>query len=241
MSGIKPGWLGNDFVMVHLDLVDALGGSLEAALLIGRLHYRAGTGWWTATRAELMEQTRLTKARLDRAVKEAREAGFIETRPVSPTDATLQWRLILDDEETLPTPTGFQEGGSEILGGPLPESGITSSKTIETLLGDPDPEPPKGKRRRATTYPPDYKPKPGHFDLAASLRVDLRIEGPQFRDHHTAKASKFVDWDAALRTWIRNAAKFRGEGNVIPIGDAGLWGNGTEPLLPPPPKRDIFG
>ena len=33
-------------------------------------------------------------------------------------------------------------------------------------------------------------------------------ETTKFFDHHIAKASKFADWDAAWRNWIRNAVKF---------------------------------
>ena len=32
-----------------------------------------------------------------------------------------------------------------------------------------------------------------------------------FCDHHKAKASKFTDWEAAFRNWIRNDAKFNGQ------------------------------
>lgn len=64
------------------------------------------------------------------------------------------------------------------------------------------------KPKRATQRPADFRPSQSHIDLAASLDVDLRAEWQQFCDHHDAKGSTFKDWPAALRTWIRNAAKF---------------------------------
>ncbi len=36
-------------------------------------------------------------------------------------------------------------------------------------------------------------------------------EAARFADHHDAKGNAFADWDAAFRTWMRNAVKFRGE------------------------------
>jgi hypothetical protein len=43
--------------------------------------------------------------------------------------------------------------------------------------------------------------------------LDFEEEVGAFVDHHTAKGSSFKDWDAALRTWIRNSAKWsRGNG-----------------------------
>lgn len=40
------------------------------------------------------------------------------------------------------------------------------------------------------------------------LSVDLERETEQFLDHHRAKGSKFKDWTAAWRTWMRNAQKW---------------------------------
>lgn len=64
------------------------------------------------------------------------------------------------------------------------------------------------KPKRATQRPGDFRPDQAHVTLAAELGVDLRAEWQQFCDHHDAKGSTYKDWPAALRTWIRNAAKF---------------------------------
>jgi hypothetical protein len=32
-----------------------------------------------------------------------------------------------------------------------------------------------------------------------------------FKDYHLARGSLMVDWEAAFRTWLRNAARFRSE------------------------------
>jgi hypothetical protein len=62
--------------------------------------------------------------------------------------------------------------------------------------------------KRATQLPDDFRPGDKHVALAAELDVDLLSEWPQFCDHHRAKGSTMKDWNAALNTWIRNAARF---------------------------------
>jgi hypothetical protein len=45
--------------------------------------------------------------------------------------------------------------------------------------------------------------------------IDFDEEVSAFVDYHTAKGSPFKDWDSALRTWLRNSAKWsrNGTGN----------------------------
>lgn len=62
--------------------------------------------------------------------------------------------------------------------------------------------------KNATSLPDTFKPSDKAQALAAELGVNLRAEWPQFVDHHKARGSTMKDWDAALRTWIRNAHKF---------------------------------
>jgi len=45
--------------------------------------------------------------------------------------------------------------------------------------------------------------------VAKSAGVEMPWEWNKFKDHHQAKGSRFVSWDAAWRTWLRNAVDFR--------------------------------
>jgi hypothetical protein len=63
--------------------------------------------------------------------------------------------------------------------------------------------------KRAHQLPQGFAPTGSHKELAAELHVNLDNELAQFRDHHAAKGSLMKDWDAAFRTWLRNAAKFK--------------------------------
>ena len=58
--------------------------------------------------------------------------------------------------------------------------------------------------------PLGWAPSLKHAELARSVGSDLTAEILNFTDHHTAKASRFADWDAAFRTWLRNSQRFRG-------------------------------
>jgi hypothetical protein len=66
----------------------------------------------------------------------------------------------------------------------------------------------QGRVAKAITMPNGFAPKPGHEELALELMVDLGKEFAAFMDFHKSKGSTFKDWDAALRTWLRNAKKF---------------------------------
>lgn len=64
----------------------------------------------------------------------------------------------------------------------------------------------QSKRKRQ--LPEDFAPDATAIALAAKLGVVLSRELQQFRDHHSARGTTMLDWQAALRTWIRNARRF---------------------------------
>jgi hypothetical protein len=67
---------------------------------------------------------------------------------------------------------------------------------------------PRPKTVSAFALPDDFKPGAACWQLATEQGVSVDEELPAFCDYHRAKRSRFVDWQAAFRTWIRNAAKF---------------------------------
>ena len=67
---------------------------------------------------------------------------------------------------------------------------------------------------RARTIPDDWQPEP-FTDGSEAARIiatwttdALTGQGERFRDYHRAKGSKFVDWQAAWGTWVRNSVGF---------------------------------
>ena len=65
-----------------------------------------------------------------------------------------------------------------------------------------------GTPKRATQLPDDFEPDDTAASLAAELGVSLAAELPEFRDYHAARGKPMKDWQAALRTWLRNAKQF---------------------------------
>jgi hypothetical protein len=61
---------------------------------------------------------------------------------------------------------------------------------------------------QSRVLPDDFKPDETGVALAAKLGVNADTELEAFKDHHAANGSTFSDWQAAFRTWTRNAAKF---------------------------------
>ncbi len=66
-------------------------------------------------------------------------------------------------------------------------------------------------KKRGSQLPDAWAPKESHRALAAKHGVhDIDHEAEQFRNHHQAKGSVMVDWDAAFRTWLGNNRRFSG-------------------------------
>ncbi|MGX1160405.1 hypothetical protein RKD54_001314 [Pseudarthrobacter sp. SLBN-100] len=62
----------------------------------------------------------------------------------------------------------------------------------------------------STTLPVDFKVTEEMRDWARNeaLEAQVDLETEKFRDYHQAKGSKFVDWEAAWRNWMRNTLNF---------------------------------
>ncbi len=97
----------------------------------------------------------------------------------------------------------------------------------------------KPKADHATALPADFMPNETAEAMARELGLNLGDQQAAFEDHHAAKGSKFVDWQAALRTWLRNAHQFsRGKASGLksakrPGGenfDDRDYGSGEEPI-----------
>lgn len=67
---------------------------------------------------------------------------------------------------------------------------------------------PKKPRKSGTRIPDDFTPNAGCLSLATELGASNEEELPKFIDHHTARGTVMVDWQAGYRTWLRNSLKF---------------------------------
>lgn len=104
MTGVKREWVApHDFAMLHFDLVDALGGSLEAALLLDRIIFYGRDEGWVASKADLQAACRLSERKVDRAIGELRDAGMITDRRESHLDNTRRWSVVYANDKTSST------------------------------------------------------------------------------------------------------------------------------------------
>ncbi len=86
------------------------------------------------------------------------------------------------------------------------------NKDIKKILPEQK-KSPSEKTSKSTQRPAGFSPSEAHTEMASEMGVNLQSEFGAFCDYHEAKGSTFKSWDAALRTWIRNAAKFSGKSN----------------------------
>jgi hypothetical protein len=85
----------------------------------------------------------------------------------------------------------------------IPETETETEGEGETIAKKP-----KKVEKQETQIPDDFFANATAINLAKELNISLSDEFPKFIDFHKAKGSVYKDWDAALRTWIRNSVKF---------------------------------
>ena len=91
----------------------------------------------------------------------------------------------------------------------LPNQFVYDAKSLTNTDIKPDSNAPTAKKTKTQTFPDD-------LTLNADMRAYAEKQGikdtsgtfEHFADHHKAKGSKFADWGAAWRTWVRNSKKF---------------------------------
>ncbi len=94
---------------------------------------------------------------------------------------------------------------------PLPRQSDAPEKSREEKRREEEiaPRGAPEKTKRATQLPPDFKPSQALLDFAWKIGLEAVVkETEAFEDYHRSKGSTFKDWDAAWRTWMRNAKKF---------------------------------
>jgi hypothetical protein len=95
-------------------------------------------------------------------------------------------------------------------GTPTAATRAPGGRSPEHPEGTTKKEVPKGDPRKSR-LPEGWEPNLKHRSQARDAGLDFSHEHQQFVDHHTAKGSRYTDWDAAFRTWLRNAGKWKRE------------------------------
>lgn len=126
-----------DFLVIRLDLVRALDGDIETAVVLQRIAWRCEReGSWRATQEQIREETGLSEWKVKRSIKRLRSLGWLTSERTSTWDPTPVFRVISVEEESSSTsgrnPT---ERAGEILPDVMDVSSVTvkeeSSVTVE--------------------------------------------------------------------------------------------------------------
>ncbi|EJI6851315.1 helix-turn-helix domain-containing protein [Salmonella enterica] len=94
-------------------------------------------------------------------------------------------------------------GGSPKSTPPVPPAGTRTSHSFEPV------KEPLDNKKKLSSMPEGFSPSASHQKMAEEYGISLQEEFDKFTDHHISKGSKFIDWNRALNTWLRNAKGFQ--------------------------------
>ncbi|EHT0775967.1 helix-turn-helix domain-containing protein, partial [Salmonella enterica] len=86
---------------------------------------------------------------------------------------------------------------------PVPPAGTRTSHSFEPV------KEPLDNKKKLSSMPEGFSPSASHQKMAEEYGISLQEEFDKFIDHHISKGSKFIDWNRALNTWLRNAKGFQ--------------------------------
>ncbi|EBJ7218510.1 helix-turn-helix domain-containing protein [Salmonella enterica subsp. enterica serovar 3,10:e,h:-] len=86
---------------------------------------------------------------------------------------------------------------------PVPPVGTRTSHSFEPV------KEPLDNKKKLSSMPEGFSPSASHQKMAEEYGISLQEEFDKFTDHHISKGSKFIDWNRALNTWLRNAKGFQ--------------------------------
>jgi hypothetical protein len=128
--------------------------------------------------------------------------------PLSQADKILE--LNEEKEITVNSPLSNGEYPPDSL---IPDSLIPDSKQTNVCLTPLSKKTEKQDlKKRKTSMRPEFVPPDDWLDFAIKKGLapgDAGAEFGKFKDHHMAKGSLMLNWDAAWRTWIRNSIEFK--------------------------------
>ncbi len=203
-----------------------LGAGVTGAVMLSQAIYwsrRTGEdGWFYKTQADWEDETGLTRREQETARRKLIAAGVLqEERRGVP--AKLFFRV---DRDALSAALGVQTSMAESAnlgstkeprqyGGKrqsIDSTETTAETTAETTIGRPphgdSPTRSANPKKQRTRLPENFYPNATGIKRAEDAGFSVAVELQAFRDHHEAKGTLMLDWQAAWRTWINNAKKW---------------------------------
>jgi hypothetical protein len=154
---------------------------------------------WTFRERSLANQVGVGRDQVRAALQKLIDCGYVVRRWQACEDAPPIMVTEVYDTPIQPE-VGFPEVGK-------PDSGKTQPISNELVLVTKD----ISKAKRNTSMTEDWQPNSDNWQAIISRHSDLdcQTELDNFRDHWIGKGERRADWNASLRTWMRNADKWK--------------------------------
>lgn len=102
---------------------------------------------------------------------------------------------------------------------------------VKQVAAEPSLEPSKKNKAKTTAMTEDWQPDSTNLERIKAKHplLDVQTELDNFRDHYISKGERRADWNASLRTWMRNAEKWSKPKNAttgsseFPAGSGGVY------------------
>lgn len=198
-----------------------VGVGITGALMLGQALYWSrrtddAQGWFYKTQVEWEEETGMTRREQEGARARLRELGLMEEAKRGVPCKTY-YRVLVDPLFTLLREAAQKRQSSLHKTAKLdctkpPSSAAQNSQSITETTQRLQQKEKVEARVTRKALPDDFAPTEQHRTMAQQHGLNLEQEFEQFKDHHAAAGSRFLDWHAALRTWLRNAAKWQARG-----------------------------
>ena len=151
------------------------------------------------SRQTLADRLRCSPKSVDRASQELVDAGVMTKE--HRFNSSIVYTLV----------TRVQGGGHHSPGGWSPVSRGVDTSVHLTRTIELEPLNENVLNERARTLPDSWKPKDDVYTLEKYSVLDIDREAEAFMLFHTAKGTKYKNWDAAFRKWLNKGLDFHAE------------------------------
>lgn len=154
---------------------------------------------WTFRERSLADQAGVGRDQVRAALQRLMECGYV-VRRWQPCEGAPPIMVTEVYDTPIQPKVGLPEVGK-------PDSGETQPISNKRVLVTKDVSKAKGN----TTMTESWQPDPTNWQtiLTRHPQLDCQTELDNFRDHWIGKGERRADWNASLRTWMRNAAKWQ--------------------------------
>jgi len=176
---------------------------------------------WVFRERNLAEKAGVGREQVRTAMAKLIEAGYVIRRREA-TDGKPPV-VVTEVYDTAQTPIVAEVGKPEVVKPDRRETRPISNKP---------PRETKKTSKRMTAMTEDWQPDETNVERIKAKHplLDITAELENFRDHYISKGERRADWNASLRTWMRNAEKWSKPKNgkttgtsQFPAGSGGVY------------------